>query len=219
MAFNFTGATIGIYRTTSNNMSSSTVHDLFTLDSGTPVPWSRQPNPIPLYGTLLFSRHGLEDGRHTLIMEATVENSETWIDYIEVDSASTPLSSTPSKPTSIIASDVPTAKTKHGHSPGIVAGIARQQRAKERSRNAEAGQMNQTNSNVAPWSLGRNPADALNPIIQPFPLFTSNVEMPRKHTENPSSSGAVSQSVADPQTDGQGNMARLDDPPPSYAVY
>ncbi|KAK1225400.1 hypothetical protein PQX77_011670 [Marasmius sp. AFHP31] len=84
MQFIFTGTGIDVYSTKSFNMSTAPATNRFTVDGGDPVTWSASPNPDQVFDTSMFSTRGLSEGTHTLVMEVTVENSETWIDYLQV---------------------------------------------------------------------------------------------------------------------------------------
>ncbi|KAK1230205.1 hypothetical protein PQX77_006714, partial [Marasmius sp. AFHP31] len=95
MQFIFTGTGIDVYGTKSFNMSTAPATNRFTIDGGNPVTWSASPNPDRVFNTSMFSTRGLSEGTHALVMEVTVENSETWIDYLQVVRMVLPPSSTP----------------------------------------------------------------------------------------------------------------------------
>ncbi|KAL0569527.1 hypothetical protein V5O48_012438 [Marasmius crinis-equi] len=87
MKFVFTGTGIDVYGTISFNQSTVSVSNTFSLDDKNPVTWSASVHSGPVYNTTMFSAQGLEDRMHTLVMQVKVENSETWIDYLEVTSS------------------------------------------------------------------------------------------------------------------------------------
>ncbi|KAJ8095526.1 hypothetical protein PM082_023052 [Marasmius tenuissimus] len=138
VSFNFTGTGVEMFGTISNNSSAPTVTNTFTIDGGSPVQRSQKPVLAfnSQYNAKLFSVRGLKDGVHNLVMEVLVEDSETWIDYLEVDastesSASLP-SGVPASPTQQTTSSgtgplAPTLSGTHasgGLSRAAVAGIA-----------------------------------------------------------------------------------------------
>ncbi|KAK1225399.1 hypothetical protein PQX77_011669 [Marasmius sp. AFHP31] len=133
MQFVFSGTGIDVYGTKSFNMSSVPVTNRFTVDNGDPVLWSASPGENREFNTKMFSSRGLDNETHLLVMEVMVENSETWIDYVQVvravptstlppTVASTATSTSPSSPASTASSAASDA-----HSPlsaGAVAGMS-----------------------------------------------------------------------------------------------
>ncbi|KAK1230686.1 hypothetical protein PQX77_006217 [Marasmius sp. AFHP31] len=89
MSFNFTGTGIEVFGTLYNDIRDSAVINMFTIDGGTSVQWSQRPVlGLPTqYKAKMFSTRGLEDGAHNLVMEVTMKDSATYIDYLEVDTS------------------------------------------------------------------------------------------------------------------------------------
>ncbi|KAJ8095530.1 hypothetical protein PM082_023056 [Marasmius tenuissimus] len=98
VSFNFTGTGIGVFGTISNNRQAPTVTNTYTIDGGSPVQRSQKPvlGFQPQYNAKMFSVRGLEDGAHNLVMEVMVNNSETYIDYFEVEGSTKSSASSPS---------------------------------------------------------------------------------------------------------------------------
>ncbi|KAJ8095542.1 hypothetical protein PM082_023069 [Marasmius tenuissimus] len=168
MTFEFTGTGVEVYGTTSFNCSTSAVLNYFTLDNGTPFEWSQNPSPLPSYNVKMFDARRLKDMAHTLDMEVTVNNSETWIDYVEYTPSKPPSTSSQSGSGAVSSSSTRSGANGGVLSPGAVAGVAvgamsglilillltgwglrrRWRRSRDRSEQTRAAQLNQTNGGV-----------------------------------------------------------------------
>ncbi|KAK1225586.1 hypothetical protein PQX77_011481 [Marasmius sp. AFHP31] len=220
MSFEFTGTGVDVYGTISHNLSTYAVSNYFTLDDGAPYKWSRSPlvRSPSNYNVKMFDARGLKDMAHTLVMEVMVNNSETWIDYLDF------MPSEPSFTSSQSASAVSSSSIRSGSNggalpPSTVAGIAI---------GAISGLF--LILLLAGWCLRRHwrrlknrtgqigTAESEQMNARPFLLFASTVEKSRKNAEQPpSAGGGVSQPITDRGPGYQPSILSLDDPPPSYA--
>ncbi|KAL0067696.1 hypothetical protein AAF712_005136 [Marasmius tenuissimus] len=127
------GTKVSVFGTISSNVPQPATLNFFSVDDREPVSWSVAAQKPAVYKQLFFSSPTLEDGVHTLTMNVTVSNSQTFIDYLEFEPSqpsSIPLSSS-STSTSSATSDVPIPTTSvavqvsDGSLPaGAVAGIS-----------------------------------------------------------------------------------------------
>ncbi|KAF9255470.1 hypothetical protein L218DRAFT_991854 [Marasmius fiardii PR-910] len=83
MTFQFRGTRVDVYGTISGNLASLKTINEFTVDDGAPVTWTASPHNPPLYNQRMFSSPTLQEGTHTLTMRITVNNSNTYFDYLE----------------------------------------------------------------------------------------------------------------------------------------
>ncbi|KAK1218140.1 hypothetical protein PQX77_019183 [Marasmius sp. AFHP31] len=105
------GTKVSVFGTISSNVPQPATINLFSVDDREPVSRSVPAQKPAVYKQLFFSSPTLDDGVHTLTMKVTVNNSQTFIDYLEFEPSqpsSTPSSSTS---TSSSTSDVPIPAT------------------------------------------------------------------------------------------------------------
>ncbi|KAJ8095523.1 hypothetical protein PM082_023049 [Marasmius tenuissimus] len=88
VSFNFKGTGVEMFGTISNNLRAPTFTNTYTIDGGNPVKRSQQPVLLnSAFNAKLFGVQGLKDGAHSLVMEVLVQDSENWIDYLEVSTS------------------------------------------------------------------------------------------------------------------------------------
>ncbi|KAK1225398.1 hypothetical protein PQX77_011668 [Marasmius sp. AFHP31] len=97
---------------------------IVTDDGGDPVTWSASPSPDRVFNTRMFSARGLSEGTHTLIMEVAVDNSETWIDYLEVVVSSPSTRTTVSRLGTQTITAATTSSNRTTLSPGVIVGVS-----------------------------------------------------------------------------------------------
>ncbi|KAJ8088379.1 hypothetical protein PM082_022452 [Marasmius tenuissimus] len=109
MAFQFKGTKISAYGTISSNLPTLKTLTLISVDDGEPVRWEVSPQEEAVYHQLMFDSPILKDGVHILTMKATVNGSETFLDYLEF---------APSQPSSISSSsELPTSTSSNSGAP------------------------------------------------------------------------------------------------------
>ncbi|KAL0067792.1 hypothetical protein AAF712_005232 [Marasmius tenuissimus] len=133
MTFQFRGTKVSVFGTISSNTPQPATLNLFSVDDREPSSWSAAAQKPAVYKQLFFSSPTLEDGIHTLTMNVTINDSQTFIDYLEFEpsQSSSTSSFSSSTSTSLSTSGVPIPSTSvvfqasGGSLPaGAVAGIS-----------------------------------------------------------------------------------------------
>ncbi|ESK82579.1 hypothetical protein Moror_3678 [Moniliophthora roreri MCA 2997] len=110
MFFQFNGTSITVYGTITYHLEFPSSVDEFILDDSPPKWFAPTLDGVAHQHQVMFSSAPLEDGYHTLVMKRMVDNSESWIDYIDFTSSvvgennpplSLPLSPLPSSTSSL----------------------------------------------------------------------------------------------------------------------
>uniref|UniRef100_A0A0W0EU86 Uncharacterized protein n=1 Tax=Moniliophthora roreri TaxID=221103 RepID=A0A0W0EU86_MONRR len=83
----FTGTSITVYGTIMHHLEFPSPVDEFILDDSPPKRFAPTLDGVTHRHQVMFSSAPLEDGHHTLVMKRMVDNSKSWVGYIDFTSS------------------------------------------------------------------------------------------------------------------------------------
>ncbi|KAK1218139.1 hypothetical protein PQX77_019182 [Marasmius sp. AFHP31] len=108
--FDASGTKVSVFGTISSNVPQPATLNLFSVDDREPVSRSVAAQKPAVYKQLFFSSPTLDDGVHTLTMKVTVNDSQTFIDYLEFE---------PSQPSSMSSSSSSSSNSPSSSTSGV----------------------------------------------------------------------------------------------------